>query len=245
LFLYEGIFRKPRLWSNRELKKIAHLFKGSVVNVSAWKDYDKSVKYKDYIFGDYDSGELYRSYFVNAEKYTITNHPNCRKGNGGSESITLDLEKELPREFENKFDVVFNHTVLEHIFDVFKAFENLCHMSKDVVILVAPFIQKVHYSEEYGDYWRFTPQALDQMFKRNGFTVLHRSSSNLFQSSIYYFYVASRHPEKWSHLFQVKDINEQLGRINTGNNVFIFGTLHLKLEMLIRKLLGFLKIKNN
>lgn len=40
--LCEGVFRRPRLWSNSELKKIAHLFEGWVVNVSAWKDLDKS-----------------------------------------------------------------------------------------------------------------------------------------------------------------------------------------------------------
>ena len=37
-------FKVPRYWSNEELKKFAHLFKGSVINVSAWKDVDKQGK---------------------------------------------------------------------------------------------------------------------------------------------------------------------------------------------------------
>jgi hypothetical protein len=117
IMLYEGVFRRPRLWSNRELRKIAHLFKGWVVNVSAWKDLDKSVSsYRDYILGDYDGGIPYRSYFINADKYSITNYPKDRqRGFAGSRNtdrvydseIALDLEEELPSDLVKRFDVVF------------------------------------------------------------------------------------------------------------------------------------------
>ena len=59
--------RLPRLWSNNELGKFASLFRGDVVNVSAWKDSDKD-------------GKNYEEYFVNAKNYWITNHQTREKG---------------------------------------------------------------------------------------------------------------------------------------------------------------------
>lgn len=254
IMLYEGVFRRPRLWSNRELRKIAHLFQGWVVNVSAWKDLDKSVSsYRDYILGDYDGGIPYRSYFINADKYTITNYPEDKKRGSldlrrtdwiYDSEIALDLEENLPDELVGKFDVVFCHTTLEHVFNLFKACENLCLMSKDIVIIVVPFIQIVHdYGGDYRDYWRFTPFGLDRLFEENGFTVLYRSSSNLFQSSIYYFYVASREPEKWEEHFQPIPLEDQLKQLNTAGNVFPFANIHLKFEVALRKLAQFLKLR--
>ena len=52
--------RLNREWSNDELKKFAHLFKGDIVNVSAWKDEDKEEGF-------------YRQYFDRAKSYKITN----------------------------------------------------------------------------------------------------------------------------------------------------------------------------
>jgi len=244
--LYEGIFRRPRLWSNSELKKCAHLFRGWVVNVSAWRDLDKSVStYRDYILGDYDDGKSYRSYFVNADKYSITNFPrdskrgflNHRKSGCVYHSeIALDLEEDLPNELMRKFDVVFCHTVLEHTFNIFKAVENLCLMSKDIVILVVPFVQMVHdYSWDYRDYWRFTPFALDRLLEEHDFTVLRRASSKLFQSSVYYFYVGSREPQKWENIFRPVPLEKQLETLNTGDKVFPLAYIHLKFEMVLRK----------
>ena len=64
----------------------------------------------------------------------------------------MDLAVPLPVELENQFDVVFNHTTLEHIFDIFTAFQNLCRLTKDILIIVVPFLQEQH--ENFGDYWR-------------------------------------------------------------------------------------------
>lgn len=60
-------FRIPRIWSNRELKKFAKLFRGTVVNVSGWKDNDKE-------------GANYREYFINASEYWITNYKSEARG---------------------------------------------------------------------------------------------------------------------------------------------------------------------
>jgi len=54
-------FRIPRIWSNSELRKFAHLFTGKVINVSAWKDLDKE-------------GNRYKNYFINASEYWISNY---------------------------------------------------------------------------------------------------------------------------------------------------------------------------
>ena len=244
---YEGIFRGPRLWSNDELKKFAHLFRGSVVNVSAWRDLDKSVRsYGEYILGDCDAGVPYRSYFVNADSYSITNYPiDANKGGAAPDVldedayasiIGLDLEQDLPDDLVEKFDVVFSHTVLEHVFDVTKAFANLCSMSKDVVILVLPFIQMVHdIRGNYRDYWRFTPFALDRLFEANGYTVLHRAASDLKHASIYYFYIASRCPDKWREHFRPEPLESQVPNLNTGGNVFPLAKMHLRLEAMLRK----------
>jgi len=111
--LIDRIHRLPRLWSNRELEKYAHLFQGKVVNVSGWKDIDKD-------------GRYYRDYFIGADSYTITNYKSEARGFQGIEGeLFLDLEEDLPENLISEFDVVFNHTTLEHIYEARKAFKNL------------------------------------------------------------------------------------------------------------------------
>jgi hypothetical protein len=184
----DRIHRLPRIWSNRELEKYAHLFHGRVVNVSGWKDIDKE-------------GRHYRDYFKNASSYEITNYKSEARGLQGFENeIFLDLEKKLPEKLIANFDVVFNHTTLEHIYDIKTAFSNLCNMSKDIVIIILPFLQQYH--SNYGDYWRFTPLAVKRMFEENGFELLYQSFNNNKLSSVYIFTIASRHPEKWRKYFE-------------------------------------------
>ena len=87
-------FRLPRVWSNRELKKFAHLFEGDVVNVSGWQDKDKE-------------GDEYRNYFTKKRSYTITNYKTEARGfQGRVGEIFLDLEQDLPEDLKGKFDVV-------------------------------------------------------------------------------------------------------------------------------------------
>lgn len=183
----DRVHRLPRVWSNRELSKFAHLFQGSIVNVSGWKDTDKE-------------GRFYREYFVNASAYTITNYKAEARGfQGYQDEIFLDLQEELPSTLSNKFEVVFNHTTLEHIYDVHTAFANLCKLSNDAVILVLPFLQQYH--AEYGDYWRLTPLAIKKLFEDNDLKVLYQSFNSHRASSVYTFTIASRHPEKWNEFF--------------------------------------------
>ena len=77
------------------------------------------------------------------------------------------------------------------------AFGNLCELSRDVVIVVAPFAQVQHENEGYADFWRFTPTCLRRMFAENGFEVVYESASPDRDAAIYLFLVGSRHPDRW------------------------------------------------
>lgn len=180
----EREFRIPRLWSNAELRRIGSLIEGSVVNVSGWKDSDKD-------------GGRYRDYFPKASHYTVTNFEGHRGFQGGESEIFLDLTASLPGELQEKFDVVFNHTTLEHIFEINAAFDALCGMSRDLVIVVVPFIQTQHENKNVLDYWRFTPTALREMFRRRGFETVYEAANSHAVAGIYILFVASRHPERW------------------------------------------------
>ena len=184
----DRIHRLPRIWSNRELARIAGWFTGDVVNVSAWKDIDKE-------------GRRYRDYFCRARSYWLTNYKTEARGfQGYDNEIYLDLEAPLPADLEGRFDVVFNHTTLEHVADMPTAFANLCRMTRDVVILVVPFLQQYH--STYGDYWRFTPLAVKYLFEKNDLEVVYQSYNNHRRASVYVFTVATRHPDRWRPRFQ-------------------------------------------
>lgn len=176
-------FRIPRIWSNKELKKFSHLFEGNIVNVSGRKDEDKE-------------GSFYKKYFPNANNYFITNYEEQKelitKG-----SIFLNLEsKNIDKKLIGKFDVVFCHTVIEHIFDIFTSFKNLCSLSKDIIIIVVPYMQQIH-GTGYYDYWRFTPYTIKRLFEMNRFGLLYCSSNGSDYSSIYLFCIGTKNKKKW------------------------------------------------
>ncbi len=172
-----------RQWSNKVLRDLAPAFSGETVNVSGWDDRDKQ-------------GGRYRDYFSGATTYLRTNYGGHNGLQGDDGEIALDLSAALPPELAARFDVVYNHTVLEHIFEVRTAFANLCTMSRDVVIVVVPFCQVQHESADWGDFWRFTPTCLRKMFEVNGFTPIFEAESPDENAAIYLLMVGSRHPER-------------------------------------------------
>jgi hypothetical protein len=188
-------FRLTRLWSNKELRKIASFFSGDIVNVSGWDDRDKE-------------GGNYKKYFKNASNYYYTNYPGERGTSNLKNEFFCDLSKDLSAELENRFDVVFNHTTLEHIFDVRKAFSNICKMSKDIVIIVVPFCQAQHETMDWKDYWRFTPSAMRELYKENGLDIIYESASEYTNSAIYLFYVGSKNSDKWNNSFLINNKKE-------------------------------------
>lgn len=184
--LTDRMYLLARKWSNRELRKVGPVFAGEVANVSGWDDRDKE-------------GGRYESYFPGATSYTRTNYGGYRGFQGDSGEILLDLTQDLPQELHARFDVVFNHTTLEHIFDVTKAFSNLCAMTRDAVVLVVPFSQVQHESESFADFWRFTPTCIRELFRANGLQVIYESESPHKNAAIYLFFAASRFPLRYQN----------------------------------------------
>jgi hypothetical protein len=86
------------------LRQIAPLFEGDALNVSGWLDEDKE-------------GGLYQDYFSKARSYSITNYGGFR-GESPQTVLHLELEADLPVALAGCADVVFNHTTLEHVFNV-------------------------------------------------------------------------------------------------------------------------------
>ncbi len=238
--IYEGIFRKPRLETNRILKKFAYLFEGDIINVSGSSDSDKNTNLKDYYFGDYDSGGRYKDYFINANSYTVSNYPldETEYNLDKTDMIFLDLEKNIPVEYIGKFDVVYNHTVFEHIFDIFTAFRNLCSLSNDIIIFIVPQNQQIHdYYRGYKDYWRFTPFSVEKLFEENGITILHRETTVNFSSSMYLFYIGTKKPEKWKSKFEpICSIEEYLNYKNNGSTYTLFSLFLIKFDSIFRRI---------
>ena len=178
-YFAEPRFRAARIWSNRILARISPHLEGAVVNVSGWRDEDKE-------------GRHYRDYFPHATEYWLTNWKSEARGFQGNleNEIFLDLEKPLPEALRRRFDVVFNHTTLEHVFDIFTAFHNLCELSRDCVIVVVPFLQEQH--GDYGDYWRFTPEAIRRLFRREEMALAYLATNDQSVDAIYVVAVAAR-----------------------------------------------------
>ncbi len=184
-------YRLARIWSNNELKKFSSWFTEKVINVSAGENIDKQ-------------GSTYDSYFSECKEFWTSNYsPGSYRGfTGKKNELLIDLEKDIKPELHKRFDVVYNHTTLEHVFNVFKAVENICNLSKDIVILVVPFAQVQHESDDgYLDYWRFTPTCVRRLFKERGFEVIYESCNNDFNAAVYLFFIASRNPDKWQDKF--------------------------------------------
>ncbi len=184
--IYDRRYMLPRLWSNAALRDICPLFNGEVINVSGWDDRDKE-------------GGCYRDYFTHASAYYLSNYSGERglADASGATDFEIDLSSPVSDEYKQRFDAVLNHTTLEHIFDVRVAFSNLCKMSKDVVIVVVPFIQELHCLPSFGDYWRFTPLSLRQLFQENKFSVIFEAVTPDRNAGTYLLFIGSRHPEKW------------------------------------------------
>ena len=187
-------FRLARKWSNEVLRQIAPLAEGDVVNASAGEDIDKE-------------GATYSEYFSGATSYTLTNYKSgsFRGFRDRDNELELDLTAALPDSLADRFDVVFNHTVLEHIFDVIAAFANLCTMSRDLVIVVVPFCQQQHEEPDYGDYWRFTPTCIRKLFEINGLDTVFEAANNEFNVASYLLAVGSKHPERWATRMPASD----------------------------------------
>ena len=187
-------FVNPRTFVNTLLRAYGAAFSGKVINVSGWDDRD-------------GEGGLYRNYFPNATAYTISNAPDIQKGvgsatmNGKTEKeLGIDLDLPIPPTLEHAFDVVLNISTLEHVYAFDQAFDDLCALSSDIVILSIPVIQQVHIAESYGDYWRMTTLGIARMFMDRGLTPIVLVANDQPFAPIYCFVIASRDHKKYEAL---------------------------------------------
>jgi hypothetical protein len=182
----------PRHSSNRTLHTYLGAFGGEVINVSGWEDSDKE-------------GRFYRQYFGAPTRYVVSNIRGERGmpavAPAGSDFLYLDLEKPLDHDLCGAFDVAFSHTVAEHIFDPLQTFTTIAKLTRDVVIIVVPFSQGVHYSRSFGDYLRFTPLFLKRYFEERGFAVLLCTSNDQPFLPVYTVFIASRYPARYESEF--------------------------------------------
>lgn len=180
---------RPREWSNAELRRVAPHFDGRIINVSGWRDEDKV-------------GGHYRDYFTRAAGYDISNFSGDRGTVDGAGEIFLDLEGEVAEELRGRYQVAYNHTTLEHVFDIRRAVANICALSHDAVILVTPFLQAVHFIEgSFGDYWRPTPMCLARLLEEQGYTTVYQSCNDNSWHVVYVFTVAVRDPSRHANRF--------------------------------------------
>jgi hypothetical protein len=127
----------------------------------------------------------------------------------------LDLTKPLPKELYQKFELVFNHTTLEHVYDNRLAFKNLCNMAKEAVMVVVPWVQQVHIAPgAYDDYWRYSPYAMEKQYEENGYSMVVCSHNNDFDTAVYLFCIGIRNEKlpDYSMFSKIKvDNNEPAG----------------------------------
>jgi hypothetical protein len=195
---------RPRDWSNAELRKFAPLFDGAVINVSGWRDEDKT-------------GGHYQSYFTAAASYGISNYRGESGITGAEGEVFIDLEADLPEELARRYQVAFNHTTLEHVFDIRKAIANICALSNDTVILVTPFLQQVHYIEgSFGDWWRPTPMCIERLLEEQGFHTIYQSSNDNPWYIVYIVTIACRNPESHKGRFPFSKTAAYTGAVHFG-----------------------------
>ncbi len=190
-----------RKWSNNELMKFAHLFDGKVLNISAGNDKDKE-------------GRNYQEYFSSSTEYHISNYKQCMTSSSPRATIEhiIDLEEDLPSHLQREYDLVFSHTVLEHVFDIPKAVKNICLASKDCAISVVPWRQAYHHEFGlYDDYWRLSPKAMIRLFEIYSYKTIYLSWNESIEGNCYLFHIASRKPEKWPSISSEYDTSLKEG----------------------------------
>ncbi len=83
--------------------------------------------------------------------------------------IVFDLCDDMPEEMENRYDKIVCLAILEHVYNPFKAVENIKKMLKKngTIYGYVPYLYKYHAPEslKFQDYFRFSKDALSYLFK--------------------------------------------------------------------------------
>ena len=170
-----------RTYSNACLKRILPLLNvTSVLNVSGWDDGDKEGgQYSDYFSQKVNKYEV--SYFENDYLRSDTD----------LSKMVINLE-DINYQAGEKFELVFSHTVLEHVFDQQNAFRIMCGLAEKYVVGVVPMINVLHWEETYEDYWRFTPHGIRKLFENNKFKLVHLEIGPRLSISQYIIFIGAR-----------------------------------------------------
>lgn len=178
-----------------------------ILNVGGWEDSDRE-------------GGKYRDYFADPATYHISNlHQDNERGRAANTDLDLDITQPLRSDLHGAYEIVFSHTVLEHVAKPWTAFENLASLSTDLVITVVPWKQKLHLSPgNYQDYYRFSPLALRHLAEESGLRVVYDSYTPLPALDVYILSVASFTPEKYEKFFpplsSAEELNNEVGSFN-------------------------------
>ena len=90
------------------------------------------------------------------------------KGNGVDKIVDLSLNNNIIEElgWQEKFNTIHCHCVLEHVLDIFKFSNNISKILKKggILYITIPFSWRIHRIPV--DMWRFTPQSIDYLFPK-------------------------------------------------------------------------------
>lgn len=83
--------------------------------------------------------------------------------------IIFNLNDKLPGELENRFDMVYDGGVIEHVFDVANAFLNICRMAK-----VGGYIFNCNpvYNYIHNTFWNISPEMFLDFYSANDYKML-------------------------------------------------------------------------
>jgi hypothetical protein len=185
-----------RTYSNVCLKRILALLNvKSVLNVSGWDDGDKE-------------GGRYSDYFSQkVNKYEVSHfEDDYLRSDTDLSKIVINLE-DVDYQAVKKFELVFSHTVLEHVFDQQNAFRIMCSLAEKYVVGVVPMINVLHWEKTYDDYWRFTPHGIRKLFENNEFKLVHLEIGPTLSISQYIIFVGARNGVSVTSDFSLQDIS--------------------------------------
>ena len=125
--------REANAWLRQECASV----QGKVLSIGSGNDSD-------------GLGDVYRSYFPNAESYTTS-----EVAPGHDTDLIIDVRdmRDIP---DASYDAVFCCGVLEHVDDCYRSMDEISRILAPggILLLGLPFRQGIHM--EPNDYWRFT-----------------------------------------------------------------------------------------
>ena len=132
---------------------------------------------------------------------------------GNYPDIIFDLCSDDANELQNRYDKIICIAVLEHVYDPFKAINNLKTMLKDNGVLYgyAPYIYHYHAPKdlEFQDYFRFSKDALSYLFREFKEVELFPVRGRVSSSFNYMF------PGRWKKYMEKTRINILLDKITS------------------------------